>query len=525
MPTSTRYQQERAELDAVLASGIFSKAPSLAQFLTYVCGKYFEGEAGQIKEYNIAVEALGRPAEFNQARDSIVRVEAHRVRKRLKQYYETDGAGRPVHIIIPPGKYVPEFVVQINAAPGALQIERFQTDSVLHQHAAPPVARHNYRRNVLLLAGLAVCIVAGWMVSSSRSRLSSRPSSDPSSNPLAPLSSVAVSGGAPQPQNPSSAAAEADEIRILAGSQLPRYTDKLGNAWRGDRYATGGEVYSSANHPILRTLDPPIFQTHREGRFSYDVPLKPRVYELRLYFAEIVYGEGNVAGGGETSRLFNVMANGQSLLNEFDVIADAGATNTADVKVFKNISPAPDGMLHLRFIPVVSGKAFVNAIEILPSLPGKMRPLRMVARDTSYVDNEGRSWSPDHYFQGGQFVLRADQVAGSSDPAVYRGERFGNFTYVIPVAKGRYTLTLKFAETWFGPGRPGGGGVGSRLFDVFCNRQLLLKNFDVFKEAGGSYRAIERKFAGLEPNAQGKLVLSFVPLKNYASVNAIEVME
>jgi hypothetical protein len=245
-----------------------------------------------------------------------------------------------------------------------------------------------------------------------------------------------------------------------------------------------------------------------------------------MYFGETEYGEGNRAGGGETSRIFTVRANDRPILPDFDVISDSGGSNTADIKVFKDISPAGDGLLHLRFSPQV-GKPFVNAIEILPSLPGRMRPVRMVARNSSYVDNEGRAWSPDHFYEGGQMVLRDDAVSGSPDPGVYRGERFGHFTYVIPVAAGRYTVILRFAETWFGPDRPGSarGAEGSRLFDVFCNRKLLLNNFDIFKEAGGNFRAVERKFSGLEPNAQGKLTLSFVPLSNYACINAIEVID
>src|SRR5579871_5923308 len=75
MHTAADFRQERLELDALLASGIFNRAPNLAQLLTYVCSQYFEGMAGQIKEYNIAVEALGRPPDFDQKRDSIVRVE------------------------------------------------------------------------------------------------------------------------------------------------------------------------------------------------------------------------------------------------------------------------------------------------------------------------------------------------------------------------------------------------------------------------------------------------------------------
>jgi hypothetical protein len=53
MHTAADFQQERLELDALLASGIFNRAPNLAQVLTYVCTQYFEGAAEQIKEYNI----------------------------------------------------------------------------------------------------------------------------------------------------------------------------------------------------------------------------------------------------------------------------------------------------------------------------------------------------------------------------------------------------------------------------------------------------------------------------------------
>ena len=71
------------------------------------------------------------------------------------------------------------------------------------------------------------------------------------------------------------------------------------------------------------------------------------------------------------------------------------------------------------------------------------------------------------------------------DQELYQSERYGNFTYTIPVVdNSRYTATLRFCEHWFGPGRPGGGGTGSRVFDLYVNGRILLEGFDVFKEAG-----------------------------------------
>src|ERR1035438_7687765 len=103
-------QAERAELEAVLSSDAFARSPIVAQMLKYICERHFAGQAHEIKEYNIAVEAFGRPANFDQARDSIVRVEAHRLRKRLQEYYLQQGAGHQIQITLPPGNYVPQFI-------------------------------------------------------------------------------------------------------------------------------------------------------------------------------------------------------------------------------------------------------------------------------------------------------------------------------------------------------------------------------------------------------------------------------
>ena len=100
------------------------------------------------------------------------------------------------------------------------------------------------------------------------------------------------------------------------------------------------------------------------------------------------------------------------------------------------------------------------------------------------------------------------------------------------MATGRYTLTLRFAESSFGldpiAGVPRSGvDLGSRLFDVYCNGIALLRDFDVLKEAGGRNRALVRSFRALKPNSQGKLVLSFVPVTTNATatIRAIEVVD
>ena len=102
---------QRAELQTVLSSQEFVRAPRLAHLLTYLCEKLFSGEANRIKEYSIALEVFNRGASFDQDSDSIVRVEANRLRKRLAEYYAGDGAAHALQITIPVGQYVPRFMI------------------------------------------------------------------------------------------------------------------------------------------------------------------------------------------------------------------------------------------------------------------------------------------------------------------------------------------------------------------------------------------------------------------------------
>nr|WP_156134842.1 hypothetical protein [Methylobacterium sp. ZNC0032] len=99
----------RAGLDRVLVSDAFRAAPQLSAFLSFVVERTVEGRAAELKGYTIAVEGLGRSADFNPQLDPIVRVEAGRLRRALAQYYAGDGRGDPVQISMPVGGYVPVF--------------------------------------------------------------------------------------------------------------------------------------------------------------------------------------------------------------------------------------------------------------------------------------------------------------------------------------------------------------------------------------------------------------------------------
>lgn len=134
-----------------------------------------------------------------------------------------------------------------------------------------------------------------------------------------------------------------------------------------------------------------------------------------------------------------------------------------------------------------------------------------------YTDHAGNRWSPDNFYLGGQLFDSGATTSDSTDAELFNSSRLGNFTYALPVPPGRYGLTLYFAETWF-------HNPGERVFDVTCNGAFLLRHFDILHDAGFSHVA-KKTFHGLEPNGQGKLLISFSPTIDYASVSALEVTE
>ncbi len=98
-----------AELDRVLASKGFAAAGRLSRLLRHVVEKTVAGEADQLKEYAVGVEVFDRDDKYDPRLDSIVRVEAGRLRSRLDEYYNGEGAASPIRIGLPRGGYVAQF--------------------------------------------------------------------------------------------------------------------------------------------------------------------------------------------------------------------------------------------------------------------------------------------------------------------------------------------------------------------------------------------------------------------------------
>jgi tetratricopeptide (TPR) repeat protein len=161
-PNAPNPDEVRDALARIVFSGEMRASPQLMAFLRFVVETAQRGEAGRIKAYTIAVEALGRPAEFNPDGDSIVRVEAGRLRRLLQAYYSSAGADDPIVIEMPRGSYVPAFRrrVAMQQAEPSIELPRDAIPAV----TSAPVARRPW----LALTMLAVVAVMALAVGGPR---------------------------------------------------------------------------------------------------------------------------------------------------------------------------------------------------------------------------------------------------------------------------------------------------------------------------------------------------------------------
>jgi hypothetical protein len=98
-------EQAREQVDRILSSDTLRAAESVRRLLRFLADKAFSGEADQLKEYSIGVDALGKPDTFDPRQDAGVRLLASRLRLKLEEYYNGEGNADPVTIDMPRGRF------------------------------------------------------------------------------------------------------------------------------------------------------------------------------------------------------------------------------------------------------------------------------------------------------------------------------------------------------------------------------------------------------------------------------------
>lgn len=503
-PADAAAGDERRELEWLLLSGVLGRSGNLARVLKYICEEHFAGRAEQIKEYTIATEALGRRPDFDPNSDTIVRVTVHSLRKRLLEVYQNEGADRPMRLVVPMGRYDPRFVPATLLQPPSRPQES-TTPSAGDHEPAPATRLQVSARHPKASAGrgqfwsigivavsllVAASVVWGWHHhQANRSRSADSPSTTEAMPPPAPQ----------------------ETIRALMGTGRQPYVDRSGMTWDTGSYCQGGVNVTVPPQKIAGTEDAPLYFGGVRGIAHCAFPVTQKLYELHLYFAE-------TSDLPPARRVASFSINAGPAIT-IDVVDHAGGDGIATSTVVTGVATENDGSIHIDFTSEVS---LLNAVEILPAPSADLLPVRIVTGSKPFVDAGNQFWASDRYFSGGRHGL-PPKSARQGNLGLYESDRVGRFSYSIPVVPmARYNVRLYFREPWYGKENGGSGGPGSRVFNVACNGEMLMKNFDILATSGPA--PVVKSFDNIQASADGRIELSFLPVVNYAVVNAIEVL-
>ena len=122
------------QIDTLMASRELHGSDSLCKLLRYLASHALDFPGEPLKEYKIATEVFGRSSDFDPQLDSIIRVQAGRLRSKLSKYYETEGANDPIVVELPKGSYVLSFHHHGKAT---LKLDGNRSSEQVHQEARP----------------------------------------------------------------------------------------------------------------------------------------------------------------------------------------------------------------------------------------------------------------------------------------------------------------------------------------------------------------------------------------------------
>ncbi len=157
----THEEQHLSQVERLVNSHTLHGSESLCKLLRYLADHALKNPGVALKEYQIATEVFGRPADFDPHLDSLVRVQAGRLRSKLFEYYASEGAEDPIVVELRKGAYTLGFH---NATSS--------TKAILHpaQEVEQNLQTTHARKTPLLtivlaaLLGIAIFVIAGLLL-------------------------------------------------------------------------------------------------------------------------------------------------------------------------------------------------------------------------------------------------------------------------------------------------------------------------------------------------------------------------
>jgi hypothetical protein len=155
-------EEKLEQLERVLQSRTLHGSESLKAFLRYVVIKALDNEESSLKEYTIATEVFGRGDKYDSRNDSVVRVQAGRLRAKLHDYYTSEGKNDRLVIDLPKGHYTPTFSHLPAPDPS------IDHNGGLTAEALPESKAASTRRLIFILAGFVILLFAALSLLSYR---------------------------------------------------------------------------------------------------------------------------------------------------------------------------------------------------------------------------------------------------------------------------------------------------------------------------------------------------------------------
>jgi hypothetical protein len=206
----------------------------------------------------------------------------------------------------------------------------------------------------------------------------------------------------------------------------------------------------------------------------------------------------------------------------FDIVAAAGGPNLAVDETYS--VTVTRGMIDIQLTAVVQNPE-INAIQIVAGAGSGtgagsgsgFNPVRVRAGGGPVTDASGNVWSADTGFIGGYTYADQNWVGNTDTPALYQAQRFSMgapLEYRFQVPNGAYSVTLKFAETFF-------TSAGQRIANIAINGQPVEQNFDIVSAAGGANLAIDKTYP-VTVNG-GVVDIQLTPVVQNPEINALQI--
>lgn len=197
------------------------------------------------------------------------------------------------------------------------------------------------------------------------------------------------------------------------------------------------------------------------------------------------------------------------------------ATKTVPIPIVDDDLVETNETVELSLTPisdVAIGNLAATTLRILDNdtSGGQSRSLyRINSGGPAHIDSSGHEWQSDAFFTAGQLHESSNPVSGTPDSTLYQTERYGDFSYELPVVNGDYLVVLKLAEIYW-------DAADKRVFDITVEGETVVEDLDLFAAVGKNV-AFDELVSDVTVN-DGELTIQFTTIIDNAKVSAIEVL-